>query len=611
MNTVNKKYSPLKFIISDRRHPSIALTALLLISTASIAVVRSAAGDGSSEGFVSTTEPAFVASYEILHSFMGNSNAGIVDGANPYSPLMQAPDGNFYGTTYLGGAMAGGGAGSVFKMDNTGKITILHSFVTVAIGDGANPYGGLTLAKDGNFYGTTYSALGVTGSGQNGGVVFRISPAGAYTKLFTFTGVEGGHPKAGLIQAKDGYLYGTTIKGGYLAGAVYKMATNGTPALLHAFKGTTDGVQPTCNLLHATDGNLYGTTYAGGGSGVGTVFKLTTAGGFAVIHTFKGSAALDGSNPVSGLIQTTDGSIYGTTAAGGQSNAGTIFKIDPSGAYSVVYSFKGLEGARPWGDLLQANDGNLYGTTHEGGRGYGTVFKITLTGTFTLLHTFGEVSGDGGAAAAGLIQGTDGKLYGTTNIGGKQNKGVVFRLDLGLRPITTPTPTPTPTPLSSPSPVSSPPPGPSPSPTSSPTPQPSPSPAPVCSENSCGEVHANGRLETRTDGTSFKIDVRADNSRRINRGDVEFYDREKRMRFRSTAITCLVISGEHATISGTGVIDGLAVTFKVEIEENPRSQLSRFSISLSNGFQRSGVPHAARVNLRPCRSAAVVNTPTR
>src|SRR5262245_3284398 len=142
--------------------------------------------------------------YQILHSFTGNDNHGFTgdtDGANPWGPLLQAPDGNFYGTTLNGSAGATAATGTVFKMDPTGKITILHHFL-LSTADGVNPYGGLLLAKDGNFYGTTYSAVGVTGSGSNGGVIFRLSPAGDYRKLWTFTGAEGGLPKAGLMQAK-------------------------------------------------------------------------------------------------------------------------------------------------------------------------------------------------------------------------------------------------------------------------------------------------------------------------------------------------------------------------------------------------------------------------
>ena len=544
--------------------------------------------------------------YEILHSFTGNDNHGFTgdtDGANPWGPLIQAPDGNFYGTTINGSATATAGTGTVFKMDSSGKITILHHFLMTTGGDGVNPFGGLILARDGNFYGTTYSAVGITGSGSNGGVIFRITPSGSYTKLWTFTGAEGGLPKAGLMQAKDGYIYGTSIKGGYLAGAVFRTSTSGSPTLLHGFKGTTDGVEPTCVLLQAADENLYGTTYRGGASGVGTVFRLTTGGGFSIIHTFKGPAAVDGSNPVGGLIQASDGNLYGTTATGGQYNLGTIFKIDRAGTYSVLHSFTVTEGASPFGNLLQANDGNLYGTTYAGGRNYGTVFRITLNGQLTVLHTFAEFRGDGGAAAAGLIQGTDGKLYGTTYFGGTQNKGVVFRIDLGLPPIpgSTPSSSPTSSPAASPTPTSPPVPGPSPSPTVSPSPQ--PSPGPVCADNSCGRVHGNGRLAESSDAPDFSFDVASNNRRQSPRGHFNYVDRGSGLRFHARAISCLVIVGEHATISGAGDVDGTPVTFRLDVDQGRRPDQTGFSLVLSNGYKRNGAFKNGRVDVNGCERA--------
>jgi uncharacterized repeat protein (TIGR03803 family) len=386
---------------------------------------------------VALNSPTPPPTYEILHSFTGNDNHGFTgdtDGANPYGPLVQLPDGTFYGTTVTGSASQGPGNGTVFKMDTSGKLTVIHHFTTVVSGDGANPYGGLVLAKDGNLYGTTYSSAGVTGGG-NGGVIYRITPAGSYTKLWSFTGVEGGMPKSGLIQAKDGLLYGASTKGGYLAGAVYRAATNGKPSLLHGFKGP-EGTQPTCELLQAKDGNFYGTTYSAGPIGFGTIFKLTPTGGFSVIHEFKGPAAADGSNPIGGLTQTSDGSLFGTTATGGKYNLGSIYKFDPTGNYSVVYSLTVTDGGKPFGNLLLASDGNLYGTTYTAGaKGYGTIFKLTMSGQLTVVHSFPEMRGDGGSPASGVIQGLDGKLYGTTYIGGSQNKGIVYRLDLGLPPL--------------------------------------------------------------------------------------------------------------------------------------------------------------------------------
>ena len=362
---------------------------------------------------------------------------------------------------------------------------------------------GLTLAKDGNLYGTTYGAAGCTGSGAGCGVLFRISLSGEYQRLFTFSGTEGGLPQAGVIQAKDGLLYGTTTKGGYdgryvYGGTVYKVRPGSTqPAYVHLFT-RTDGVAPSCDLIQGQDGALYGTAFAGA-TGTGSVFRLTTGGAFTLLHTF---AVADGAYPIAGLTPAADGTMYGTTSSGGQYNLGVVYKITPAGVFSIIHTFTLTEGGKPYGNLLLANDGNLYGTANQGGRNYGTVFKLTPAGSLTVLHTFGEITGDGAYPTAGLIQASDGRLYGTTKSGGPQNKGTVFRLDPGLTPSATPTPTPTPTstPRPAPSPGATPPPGPSPTPTASPTPQPSPSPGSSCANNTCGEVHGNGRLEDRIDG---------------------------------------------------------------------------------------------------------------
>ena len=545
-----------------------------------------------------TSSSQQVSKYEILHAFTGNAGYGFngdTDGANPYGPLIEAPDGNFYGTTMSGSATATAPTGTVFKMTASGEITILHHFTMTTGGDGVNPYSGLILASDGNFYGTTYTAVGATGGGANGGVVFRITPSGNYTKLFTFSGVEGAYPKAGLIQGKDGKLYGTSSKGGFdgryvYGGTVYRVGLSGGPAAVHLFT-VKDGVAPTCDLLQASDGALYGTTYAGGANGFGTVFRLTTSGAYTVLRNL---VAADGANPVGGLTQAPDGTIYGTTATAGQYGLGTVFKIDRSGAFSVLYNFRAIDGGKPLGILLLANDGNLYGTTNNAGRNYGTVFKLTPTGTFTLLHSFGEFKGDGGLPVAGLIQARDGRLYGTTQFGGPQNKGVIFRLDLGLGPITNPSATPTPT--SSPTGT----PRPSPSPGASPTPVPSPTPGPTCG-NSCGVVQGNGRLEERADGSRFDFHIRSTGTTSAPQGNVEFVDRETRKRFRSTSITCLIIVGDHATITGTGTLDDTPVTFQIEIEEKPHGQVGSFFIVLSNGYKRGGAGHGSKVDVRPCR----------
>ena len=281
---------------------------------------------------------------------------------------------------------------------------------------------------DGNLNGTTYF-----GGLYDGGTIFKIDTSGTtLTTLHDFTGGnDSAYPRAGLIQAANGNLYGT-VTGldtfGY--GTVFKIGANGSSfTTLHTFVNS-DGSTPQADMVQATDGNLYGTTSYGGvfshcRFGCGTVFKIGTGGtSFTTLHRFDG----DGANPTAGLIQGTDGNLYGTTTGGGASGHGTIFKIDTNGsALTTLHSFAGSEGEGPRAGLIQGTDGNLYGTTYWGGSsGDGTIFSIDASGSaFTTLHSF--VNSDG-ANPAGLIQGTDGNLYGTTKLGGANSAGVVFRL---------------------------------------------------------------------------------------------------------------------------------------------------------------------------------------
>ena len=349
-----------------------------------------------------------VASYDVLHSFAGS------DGANPYAGLIQATDGNFYGTTSVGGIWA---TGTVFKMDASGNITTLHSF---AGSDGANPYAGLIQATDGNFYGTTFGGAGGYGT------VFKMDASGNLTTLHSFAGSDGGdgaNPSECLIQATDGNFYGTTRQGGAIgSGTVFKMDASGNLTTLHSFAGS-DGAYPYARLIQATDGNFYGTTSEGGASGFGTVFKMDASGNVTTLHFFARS---DGANPYAGLIQATDGNFYGTTYGGAV--AGTVFKMDASGNLTTIHFFAVSDGANPYAGLIQATDGNFYGTTGYGGaNGWGNVFEMDASGNLTTLHFF-AVS-DGANPYAGLIQAADGNFYGTTYGGGAGGYGTVFRMD--------------------------------------------------------------------------------------------------------------------------------------------------------------------------------------
>jgi uncharacterized repeat protein (TIGR03803 family) len=291
-------------------------------------------------------------------------------------------------------------------------------------------YAGLVQATDGNLYGTTpYCGA----SSPSYGMVFKITTSGKLTTLYSFDGTDGYRPQAGLVQATDGNLYGTTAYGGANQfGTVFKITTGGTLTTLHSFDSPngTDGAYPFAGLVQATDGNLYGTTYEGGANGFGTVFKITRSGTLTTLHSFcPPNGCTDGSFLQAGLVQATNGNLYGTTSDNGFANngLGTVFKITTSGTLTTLHTFDVTDGQDPTAGLVQATDGNLYGTTFEGGANlYGTVFKITPGGTLTTLHSF-DIT-DGAYPQAGLVQATDGDLYGTTLEGGANGLGTVFKI---------------------------------------------------------------------------------------------------------------------------------------------------------------------------------------
>src|SRR5262245_33315683 len=237
----------------------------------------------------------------VLHSFVG----GATDGASPQGgELIQATDGNFYGTTIKGGVRD---EGAVFSVTSAGTVTMLHSFNALTDGSAPNR-AGLVQATDGNFYGTT-----LFGGDNQAGTIFRMTPAGTLTVLYSFKFIAGGspadaaYPEAPLIQGSDGLLYGTASSGGaFGAGAVFLVTPGGFFAIMHSFNPTMEGSLPTGPLLQATDGNFYGTTSSGGIFGNGSVFRMTPAGNVTILHSFAGGAS-DGATSFAGLVQATDG----------------------------------------------------------------------------------------------------------------------------------------------------------------------------------------------------------------------------------------------------------------------------------------------------------------
>lgn len=368
------------------------------------------------------------------------------NGGNPVGALIQAVDGNLYGTTNEGGAY---GNGTIFKITPSGTLTTLYAFCPDynCAGGGSGAYG-LGYNTNGDLYGTTYGA-----GAYNDGTIYRATLQGAVTTLDSFS--YGSGSEAALVQATNGNLYGATAGGGYDncspysgCGTLFEVTAGGTLTTLYSFcaqNGCADGEIPVFGaLVQATNGNLYGTTFFGGAQGDGTIFEITPAGKLTTLHSFSYT---DGGSPWAGLIQASDGNLYGSTYFGGANGEGTVFKITTGGTLTTLYSFCSesgcADGQNPIAGLVQATDGNFYGTTSAGGANgnYGTIYKITAGGTLTTLHSFDGA--DGQSPMAALSQDTDGNFYGTTsvdggnypcNFNGLAGCGTVFSLSVGLGP---------------------------------------------------------------------------------------------------------------------------------------------------------------------------------
>ncbi|MGH8127150.1 MAG: choice-of-anchor tandem repeat GloVer-containing protein [Gammaproteobacteria bacterium] len=374
-------------------------------------------------GMLAAAVPAAYADTGTLTTLYSFGNNG--DGATPYGALVQDADGNFYGTTY--GAIPGG-KGTVYKITPSGTLTTLHSFNGT---DGANPEAGLVLGSDGNFYGTT--SQGGT-SATSAGTVFKITPAGTLTTLYSFCATsgcpDGQNSTAGLIQGSDGDFYGTTFFGGAnLNGTVFKITPSGTLTTLYSFDFGHSG-NPNAALVEGSDGNFYGTTERGGLDLFGTVFKITPTGTYTRLHSFTDGD--DGESPQAALLLASDGNFYSTTAGGGVNGYGTAFKITPSGTLTTLHAFDGTDGSELSSGLIEGSDGNFYGTAYNGGdHGVGDIYRMTPGGTVTVLHSF--ASTDGNDPLGALVETTDGSFYGTTFGGGPNaltqiTYGTVFKL---------------------------------------------------------------------------------------------------------------------------------------------------------------------------------------
>ena len=437
--------------------------------------VKEGAGGGSITSAGIYTAPASTGTYHVVATNSANSaqtaTATVsVVAATAYSvlysfsyafesaSLIQATDGNFYGTNEM----------IAYKIGESGTFTQLAQLSSSP----SAPISSLIQANDGNFYGV---------NSQGTGSIFKMDTSGNVTTMYSFPNTNSGttsgaYPWAGLIQGSDGDFYGTTYLGGnvsctlnsygvpaygpfdynpgagYGCGTVFKMDSSGNVTVLYSFSGQSDGNFPQAPLIQGADGYFYGTTSAGGANGYGTIFKIDALGNLQVLYSLSNT---NGGGPVAALLQAADGNLYGTTTAipNSSTSGGEVFKIDTAGNnFTVLHTFSGADGWSPVAPLIQGSDGKLYGTTWAGGDltcgswyynvgsnypyvragGCGAVFKMDLSGNVTVLHAFEEPQGgEGNDPYAGLVQGKDGYLYGTTYYGGASIYfGTVFRLGI-------------------------------------------------------------------------------------------------------------------------------------------------------------------------------------
>ncbi len=406
--------------------------------------------------------------YTVIAEFTGTD--GLIKGAESRAALTPAGDGSLIGCTSAGGAgnrgtlfqvttagvfatlaecnNAGGwmpsggltpvadglivtltegganGVGALAKIATSGVITTLASFTgTTGVTRGAEPVGGLAASVSGDLYGVTRR-----GGSSDGGSAFRLSAAGAFTSLTSFGSANGQFPEGGLVHGGDGLFYGTGFEGGASGlGTVFKMTEAGARTLLVSFTGVAGaapGARPSASLVAGEADSFFGTTAEGGASGLGTIFRVTSGGVFTPLVEFSGA---NGATPLGALVRSVDGSFYGTTSKGGASGLGTLFRMTPDGILSTLISFSGINGSVPVGGLLAAPDGVLYGTTATGGtHGLGTMFRTSASGVFSTLFSFSGANGAGGPGA--LVFGPDGALYGASPDFGLRGGGALYRV---------------------------------------------------------------------------------------------------------------------------------------------------------------------------------------
>jgi uncharacterized repeat protein (TIGR03803 family) len=367
---------------------------------------------------------------------------GGTNGSELWSGLVQGTDGAFYGTTMSGGNNrtdtpfgSPPGYGTVFKLTSTGVLTVLAPFQGT---NGMIPTAGLVEAPDGNFYGTTWY-----GGMSNMGTVFQVKTNGEIMALVSFVGTNGAAPRGALVVGADGSLYGTTRYGGASftdpranhgsgsagEGSAFKVTTNGVFTLLYSFTPDTLGKQPMSAFVRGMDDNFYSVTGIGG-VGWGTVFRMTAEG---VVTYVCSLTAATGGAIYAGIMQGSDGNLYGVSAGGGPNGAGGVYKVTMNGSATLVVGFTNSLNYN-WAGLVEGADGNFYSVRGGGGTyGAGTLIRVGPDGTYAELFSFDNTNGAGPRSA--LVQARDGDFYGTASFGGTNGapgyaSGTAFRLHI-------------------------------------------------------------------------------------------------------------------------------------------------------------------------------------
>jgi uncharacterized repeat protein (TIGR03803 family) len=353
----------------------------------------------------------FAQTETVLASFNGT------DGSLPGPRLTVDSEGNLYGST-VGNYP---GIGSIFQLTPTGTLNVLYSFPDSE--QRLFTTGKLLLDSHGNLYGVDQ-----TGGASGDGSIFRLTPSGVFTVLYSFTGKSDGAYPNGVISDSQGNFYGTTNMGGAFGqGTVFQFTPGHGVKALYSFTGGSDGGEPfDAALYRDPQGNLYGTTmYDGGIISFGVVFEVTPQGSESVLHTFLGGS--DGGHPKGSLIADSEGNLYGTTSSGEHLSGGTVFRITPSGVMTELHTFSGSDGYDPNAGLAIDAQGNLYGTTFSGGTSNdGVVFEIASAGGESVLFNFS--GSDGSTPYSGVIINQQDVLFGTTGFGGAFNQGTIFQV---------------------------------------------------------------------------------------------------------------------------------------------------------------------------------------